>query len=267
MKPVRSAARERKIMTTETITLNPILRSIKGTVNYFSMIARDVQSALQRDPAARSPLEILLLYPGLHAVWIHRVAHWLWTRRLNLIARGLSQLARGLTGIEIHPGATIGQGLFIDHGMGVVIGETAIVGNDVTLYHGVTLGGTSLNKGKRHPTIGDRVTIGAGAKVLGNITIGNDSRVGANAVVVKSVPENSVVVGVPGQIVRRSHEHRPSDKPDLEHGLLPDTIGDTVAALVEHVERLEQMMNGHVQNARALHVPDHGVWHGEDFAI
>src|SRR5512142_3325856 len=181
----------------------------------LNTIRQDIRSVLQRDPAARSALEVLVCYPGLHAIWGHRASHWLWTHEFKLLARWLSQCMRGLTGIEIHPGATIGSGFFIDHGMGVVIGETAEVGNDVTLYHGVTLGGTSLEKGKRHPTIGDRVTIGTGAKVLGAITIGADSRIGANAVVVKSVPPNSVVVGVPGQIVMRS-KPRAVEAPDLE---------------------------------------------------
>src|SRR5690606_17496318 len=153
-------------------------------------IQEDVRSVLERDPAARSALEVLLLYPGLHAVWGYRIAHWLWVHNLRLLARGLSQLIRWLTGIEIHPGAKIGKGLFIDHGMGVVIGETTEIGENVTLYHGVTLGGTSLNKGKRHPTLGDHVVVGAGAKVLGAITIGDHSRIGANAVVVKPVPPN-----------------------------------------------------------------------------
>src|SRR5512145_1497244 len=146
---------------------------------------RDVRAIFERDPAARSTVEVILCYPGLHAVWAHRVAHALWKRGLWLPARMVSHLARALTGVEIHPGATIGPGLFIDHGMGVVIGETAEIGADVTLYHGVSLAGTSLVKGKRHPTIGDRVVIGAGAKVLGAITVGSDSRIGANAVVVK----------------------------------------------------------------------------------
>src|SRR4030042_2421547 len=137
---------------------------------------------------------MVLLYPGLHAVWGHRIAHWFWKHDHKLTGRLFAQVVRGMTGIEIHPGATIGQGLFIDHGMGVVIGETAEIGEDVTLYHGVTLGGTNLVKGKRHPTLGDRVVVGAGAKILGDITIGEDTRIGANAVVVKSVPENSVVV-------------------------------------------------------------------------
>src|SRR5512147_808681 len=169
----------------------------------FKTIHDDIQSVLDRDPAARNALEVLLCYPGLHAIWAHRLSHRLWISGFKLIARAISQIMRNLTGIEIHPGATIGHNFFIDHGMGVVIGETAEVGDNVTLYHGVTLGGTSLNKVKRHPTIEDHVVIGAGAKVLGAITIGANSRIGANAVVVKSTPPDSVVVGVPGQIVVR----------------------------------------------------------------
>src|SRR5512136_1064812 len=210
----------------------------------FNTIRRDIQSIFDRDPAARSTMEILLCYPGLHAVWGHRISHWLWRHGFKLWARWISQLARGLTGIEIHPGATIGSGLFIDHGMGVVIGETAEIGSDVTLYHGVTLGGTALNKGKRHPTLGDRVVIGAGAKVLGNIFIGDDSRIGANAVVVKSVPANSVVVGVPGQIVRRGQLHHAGDAPDLNHTTLPDVVGLSLKELLERVEALETRLDG-----------------------
>ena len=254
-------------MTSETLRSAPLLRPLFGISAYIAQIGRDVKSALERDPAARSSLEILLLYPGLHAVWIHRITHWLWTRNFKLVARWLSQLARGLTGIEIHPGATIGPGLFIDHGMGVVIGETAIVGADVTLYHGVTLGGTSLNKGKRHPTIGDRVTIGAGAKVLGNITIGSDSRVGANAVVVKSAPENSVVVGVPGQVVKRSQPHRPTDAPDLNHASLPDVFGVTLKELLQRVDTLESRLAGHDEKPH-IHAPqDEAAWEGVEFSI
>ena len=253
-------------MTTESIRAFPLFRPIRGLANYFSAIRRDVRSALERDPAARSSLEIFLLYPGLHAIWIHRISHWLWTNHLKLPARWLSQLARGLTGIEIHPGATIGQGLFIDHGMGVVIGETAEVGSDVTLYHGVTLGGTSLEKGKRHPTIGDRVTIGAGAKVLGNITIGSDSRVGANAVVIRSVPENSLVVGVPGQVVHRTQPHRPSDAPDLNHVSLPDVVGVTLQDLLQRVDELEASVQGHDRHSH-IHAPVDGAWEGVDFSI
>lgn len=233
----------------------------------LNTIREDIRSIFERDPAARSTLEVVLCYPGLHAVWGHRITHWLWTHNLKLLARWGSQLARGLTGIEIHPGATIGKAFFIDHGMGVVIGETAEVGSDVTLYHGVTLGGTSLEKGKRHPTLGDRVVVGAGAKVLGAITIGEDSRVGANAVVVRSVPPNSVVVGVPGQAVRRSHPHMAGDMPDLQHTLMPDMIGASVISLMSRVDALEQRIRGSEPAARALHVPEQGIWRGEDFSI
>src|SRR5512134_689764 len=207
----------------------------------FNIIHEDIQSVLDRDPAARNRLEVLFCYPGLHAIWAHRLSHRLWKRGFKLFARWLSQIMRGITGIEIHPGATIGRNLFIDHGMGVVIGETTQVGHHVTIYHGVTLGGTSLHKTKRHPTIEDHVVIGAGAKVLGAITIGAHSRIGANAVVVKSTPPDSVVVGVPGQVVVRDHPlHAPQDKADLEHGNLPDTVGETLAALIAHVNSLEK---------------------------
>lgn len=228
---------------------------------------RDIQSIFERDPAARSVLEIVLCYPGLHAIWGHRLAHWLWVHDYKLLGRWVSQLVRNITGIEIHPGATIGKGFFIDHGMGVVIGETTEIGDDVTLYHGVTLGGTSLNKGKRHPTIGDRVVVGAGAKVLGAITIGNDSRIGANAVVVKSTPPNSVVVGVPGQVVSRSKPHLASDAPDLNHTNLPDLIGVSLTTLMTRVENLEKRFNGHGNETVVIHKPEGGAWRGEDFSI
>jgi serine O-acetyltransferase len=227
----------------------------------------DFESVFERDPAARSTLEILLCYPGLHALWGHRLAHWLWERNFRVLARWVSHVTRFLTGIEIHPGARIGPRLFIDHGMGVVIGETAEIGADVTLYHGVTLGGTSLEKGKRHPTLGDRVVVGAGAKVLGNIIIGDDSRVGANAVVVKSVPPDSVVVGIPGRIVVRSIPRPAKTVPDLEHGLLPDVISETLTSLMFHVEDLERRLNSHTDPHPMPHTPDHGVWRGEDFSI
>lgn len=234
-----------------------------------SVINNDIQSVFDRDPAARNTLEVLLCYPGLHAVWGHRVAHWFWTHNLRLLGRVISQLTRALTGIEIHPGATIGPNLFIDHGMGVVIGETAEVGRNVTLYHGVTLGGTSLNKGKRHPTLEDNVVVGAGAKILGAITVGASSRIGANAVVVKSTPPNSVVVGVPGQVVQRTQPRSSTALPDLEHGRLPDAIGESLALLMEHVKELEERLEGHAvaHLAPPLHLPDHGVWHEEDFNI
>jgi len=233
----------------------------------LNTIRRDIAAVFERDPAARSTWEVLLCYPGLHAVWGHRFSHWLWTHRLRTLARWVSQLTRGLTGIEIHPGASIGPGFFIDHGMGVVIGETSEVGAEVTLYHGVTLGGTSLQKGKRHPTIGDRVVIGAGAKVLGAIHVGEDSRIGANAVVVRSVPSNSVVVGVPGQVVVRSHPHLASDAPDLNHTALPDLIGVSLSSLLVRVDALEARLNGHAEHEVRIHAPEGGQWRGEDFSI
>jgi len=233
----------------------------------FNTLRRDIQSVFDRDPAARSTFEILLCYPGLHAVWGHRVSHWLWTHGHKLLARWVSQTVRGFTGIEIHPGATLGPGFFIDHGMGVVIGETAEIGANVTLYHGVTLGGTSLNKGKRHPTLGDNVVVGTGAKVLGAITIGEGCRIGANAVVVKSVLPNSVVVGVPGQAVERSKPRSVTARPDMEHQLLPDMIGQSVISLMSRMDALEQRIAGYERVNSTPHLPEHGVWHGEDFSI
>lgn len=232
----------------------------------FKKVRNDIASVFDRDPAARSALEVLLCYPGLHAVWGHRLSHWLWAHNLRLLARWLSQVVRSFTGIEIHPGATIGPRFFIDHGMGVVIGETVEVGADVTLYHGVTLGGASWSKGKRHPTLEDRVVVGAGAKVLGAITIGSDSRIGANAVVVKSVPANSVVVGVPGQSVARSRLRLPEDRPDLEHAIMPDTIGASVISLMARLDALEQLVTHHAP-VTGPHVPEQGMWRGEDFSI
>jgi serine O-acetyltransferase len=232
----------------------------------FKTLHRDIQSVFDRDPAARSLPEVLLCYPGLYAVWGYRVSHWLWAHGLKVLGRYVSQVVRWFTGIEIHPGARIGPGLFIDHGMGVVIGETAELGEEVTLYHTVTLGGTSLHKGKRHPTLGDRVTVGAGAKILGPIMIGSDSRVGANAVVVKSAPPNSVIVGVPGQVISRSKPHTIRDKPDLEHTQLPDLVGVTLQSLLVRVEELEKRVDGHVDHGD-VHLPVAGVWQGEDFAI
>jgi serine O-acetyltransferase len=200
-------------------------------------LREDIRSVFDRDPAARSTLEVLLCYAGLHAIWDHRIAHWLWNHNLKLLARLFSQWSRFITGIEIHPGAVIGRRFFIDHGMGVVIGETAEIGDDVTMYHGVTLGGVSTHKGKRHPTIGDGVVIGAGAKILGAIEIGSGSRVGANAVVVDEIPPDSVVVGVPGHPV---HKEKPSRLlPDLNHNKLPDLIEDSLEELLARVEKLE----------------------------
>jgi len=206
----------------------------------FRTIRSDIRAVAERDPAARTALEIVFCYPGLHALWGHRIAACLWARGLHLLGRGVSHVVRAITGIEIHPAARIGPGLFIDHGMGVVIGETAEIGADVTLYHGVTLGGTSLEKGKRHPTLENRVVVGAGAKILGPITVGAGSRIGANAVVVKSVPPNAVVTGVPGQIARRTA--RPT--PDLEHSQLPDVTAAQLRALAARVAALEANARG-----------------------
>ncbi|GAA2505940.1 serine O-acetyltransferase [Kocuria salsicia] len=176
-------------------------------MSFWRRLREDIDTARTHDPAARSAVEIVLNYSGLHAIWAHRLSHQLWQKpERRLLARTVSQVARFATGVEIHPGATIGRRFFIDHGMGVVIGETAEIGEDVMIYHGVTLGGRSLEPVKRHPTIGDRVTIGAGAKILGPLTVGHDSSVGANAVVVKDVPEDSIVTGIPGKVRRRTPE-------------------------------------------------------------
>ncbi len=209
-------------------------------MSIWKTLQRDIQAVFDRDPAARSTLEILLCYPGLHAIWLYRIAHWLWTHRLHLLGRWVSHLARWLTGIEIHPGAVIGPGLFIDHGMGVVIGETAEIGEDVTLYHGVTLGGVSWKKEKRHPTIGNHVVIGAGAKILGPITVGDNSRIGANSVVVKDVPPNSVVVGVPGRVRSRDGVKVEDRHEDLQHHVLPDTTMEMLRQMMARLTALEQ---------------------------
>ena len=187
----------------------------------FTRLKRDIKAARERDPAARSNLEILLCYPGVHALAWHRLNHWLWNRNFKLLSRWISGLVRFFTGIEIHPGVKIGEGFFIDHGMGVVIGETTEIGKNVTIYQGVTLGGTSWKKEKRHPTIEDNVVIGAGAILLGPITIGNNSRVGASSVVVHDVPPHSTVVGVPGKVVAHPG-NVVGDHYDLLHGELPD---------------------------------------------
>ncbi|HYD32152.1 MAG TPA: serine O-acetyltransferase [Azospirillaceae bacterium] len=211
----------------------------------FKQLRSDIACILERDPAARTWWEVLSCYPGLHAIYIHKLARWLWLHELHWLGRIASQLGRWLTGIEIHPAAKIGRCVFIDHGMGVVIGETAEIGDDVTLYHGVTLGGTSWNKGKRHPTLGDGVTVGAGAKILGPITIGAQARVGANAVVVTEVPPNMTVVGIPGRVVlptagRRVAEHGI----DLDHHLMPDPVGKAIACLIQHINRIEERLDG-----------------------
>jgi serine O-acetyltransferase len=209
----------------------------------FERIGEDVRSVRERDPAARSRLEILLCYPGLWAVWIHRVSHGLWRAKFRLLARLLSQFGRFLTGVDIHPGALLGRRLFIDHATGVVIGETAIVGSDVTLYQGVTLGGTGKGHGKRHPTLCDGVFVGNNANVLGNITVGENSRVGAGSVVLTDVPPNSTVVGVPAHIVYRNGQRvLITDPHDVK-----DPLSDALIALSARVEELEEKLGAHVR--------------------
>jgi serine O-acetyltransferase len=229
-------------------------------------LRRDLQAAQSRDPAARTAIEVALTYPGVHALWAYRATHWLWTHRLKLAARWGSSIARLFTGVEIHPGATLGVGIFIDHAMGVVIGETAEVGDDVTIYQGVTLGGTSLEHGKRHPTIGKRVTIGAGAKLLGPITIGEGSRIGANAVVVGSVPPDSVVVGIPGRIISRTKPRADTTHPDIDDVLMPDLVGLSLQSLANRVDGLETIA-GTRHEDRHVRPPESGIWSGEDFSI
>ncbi len=201
-------------------------------------LTADFKIIFDRDPAARKWLEVLFCYPGLQALVLHRFAHWLYGWGLPFVPRFISHLARFFTGIEIHPGATIGTGVFIDHGMGVVIGETAIVGDYALIYQGVTLGGTGKESGKRHPTLGENVIVGAGAKVLGNLQIGNNVRIGAGSVVLRDVPADCTVVGVPGRIVFRSGER----VEPLEHGRLPDSEAQVIRALVDRIESLEQQL-------------------------
>ena len=212
------------------------------------LIREDVVTVLERDPAAKSRLEVFLCYSGLHAVWFYRINHWLWNHGFYLLARWLSQVARFLTGIEIHPGAEIGRRLFIDHGLGVVIGETAIVGNDVTLYQGVTLGGTGKERGKRHPTIEDEVVIGGGAKVLGNITIGRNCRIGAGSVVLRSVPENSTVVGVPGHIIFRDGERVVITDPKQINDPLSEALAAVATEVNELRDRVQTLEGAEVAN-------------------
>lgn len=207
----------------------------------FETIRRDIRAVFARDPAARSILEVLVCYPGLHALWFYRLAHRLWLRKLYLLGRWVSHLGRFLTGIEIHPGAKIGPGFFIDHGMGTVIGETAEIGEEVTLYHNVTLGGVSMKKEKRHPTVEDHVVIGAGAQILGPIRIGAHSRIGANSVVVKDVPSDSVVVGVPGRVRSRNGVKLPEPADiDLQHNMLPDATMELLQDLKARLVALEE---------------------------
>ncbi|MEM9102934.1 MAG: serine O-acetyltransferase [Pseudomonadota bacterium] len=230
----------------------------------FKRMREDIASVFARDPAARTVFDVLFNYPGLHAIWMHRMSHRLWKNRWFWLARFLSTFGRWWTGIEIHPGAQIGRRFFIDHGMGVVIGETAIVGDDCTLYHGVTLGGTSWNEGKRHPTLGDNVVIGAGAKVLGPIRLSDNSRVGSNAVVIKDVPQGATVIGIPGRLVeRKSHQksEEPESSPEVKQEKSPkdnekligfeayavspndlDPVAQALARLVEHQRMVDTQM-------------------------
>jgi serine O-acetyltransferase len=208
---------------------------------FFRSVREDVAAVFESDPAARSYFEVLLLYPGLHAVWLHHLSHWLWAHGMRFLARFVAQMSRLLTGIEIHPGAEIGRRLFIDHGTGTVIGETAVIGDDVTLYQGVTLGGTGKEKGKRHPTVGNNVSIGSGAKLLGNITIGDNCRVGAGSVVLRSVPANSTIVGVPGHIVLRDGKRVViTDPKDIR-----DPLSDVIIKLAEEVHDLREKFQRH----------------------
>jgi serine O-acetyltransferase len=235
----------------------------------FERIKEDIQSVFHRDPAARNRLEVITNYPGLHAIWIHRLSHRLWKANWKWLARSISTFSRWLTGVEIHPGAKLGRRFFIDHGMGVVIGETAEIGNDVTLYHGVTLGGTSWTAGKRHPTLEDNVVIGAGAKVLGPITMGKGAKVGSNSVVVKDVPQGATVIGIPGRIVmpvtaHESQKNGQREKIARKYGFdayavaldNPDPVANAIGLMLDHVHlidtKVEEMcreinqMGGHV---------------------
>ena len=210
----------------------------------FDALKREVQVVFERDPAARSVAEIVLLYPGFHAIIFHRLAHFLYERKMYFPARVVSAISRFLTGIEIHPGAQIGKGFFIDHGSGIVIGETAEIGDNVTLYQGVTLGGSGKEKGKRHPTIGNNVTISAGAKILGSFTVGDHAKIGGGSVVVKAVPPHCTVVGVPGRIVARDGVKVDDDcnEVDLDHNLLPDPVADILSAMQSKIDELEQKL-------------------------
>lgn len=210
----------------------------------FTRLRKDIQAIFERDPAAKSVVEVILCYPGLHAIWLHRISHWLFKRNFVVLPRLISQFARFLTGIEIHPGATIGEGLFIDHGMGVVIGETAELGDNVTLYQGVTLGGTGKEKGKRHPTIGNNVVVATGAKVLGSFKVGDNSKIGAGSVVLKEVPSNSTVVGIPGRVVLQDGKKVGSLTSnvhvDLNHQNLPDPVAEMLTCMQRNLMKLEQ---------------------------
>lgn len=222
---------------------------------FFRQMRHDIQVVFERDPAAKSIWEVIFCYPGFHAVLFHRLAHWMYLHKMVLLPRMISQLSRFLTGIEIHPGAKIGQGFFIDHGTGVVIGETAEVGHNVTIYQGVTLGGTGKEKGKRHPTIGNNVVIGAGARILGSFTVGDNVKIGAGSVVNKPVPSDTTVVGVPGRIVL--HHGVPIKDADLRHDQLPDPVNEMLKCLMQRVEYLEQCLNGEESRYNVFKIIQH----------
>ena len=207
----------------------------------FNAMKEDIEVVMERDPAAKSRLEVVLCYPGLHAIWLHRIAHKLYKKGWVLLPRLLNTFSRFLTGIDIHPGAKLGRGLFIDHGMGLVIGETAEIGINVTLYQGVTLGGTGKERGKRHPTIGDNVVVASGAKVLGSFTVGPNSKIGSGSVVLHEVPPNSVVVGIPGRVVTQNGV---KITPDLNHDVLPDPVAEYETAMADYIKLLDSRMKG-----------------------
>lgn len=215
----------------------------------FTHLKDDLAAVFERDPAVRNVLEIVFCYPGFHAMLFYRISHWFWTKKFYFLGRFISHLGRFFTGIEIHPGARIGRGFFIDHGMGVVIGETAEIGENCTLYHGVTLGGTSWAKEKRHPTLGNNVVVGSGAKILGPFKVGDNSKIGSNSVVVKEVPKSATVVGIPGRVVMSG------DKPagfDLEHDKLPDPVANAVKCMMDQIRSLETQVESLKLEQQAL---------------
>lgn len=225
--------------------VSPVVKARPGIWSYWR---EDVHCVFGRDPAARSRLEVITTYPGVHAIMMHRITHVLWARGWRYPARLLAFFARMFTNIDIHPGASIGRRFFIDHGAGVVVGETAEIGDDCTLYHGVTLGGTSWRKGKRHPTLGNGVLVGAGAKILGPIILSDGARVGANSVVIRNVPAGQTVIGIPGKVVqgRRNHDDNPNGI-DLDHHLIPDPVGKAIACLLDRIRELEAQV-GHARS-------------------
>ena len=228
----------------------------------FERMREDIQSVFHRDPAARNAFEVLTCYPGLHAIWIHRLSHWLWVHKFKWLARMSSNLGRWLTGVEIHPGARIGRRFFIDHGMGIVIGETAEIGDDVTLYHGVTLGGTSWNKGKRHPTLEDGVIVGAGAKILGPFTVGAGAKIGSNAVVTREVPPGATAVGIPGRVIVKSSDEQEAKRKAIAEKIgfdaygvsedMPDPVARAIGQLLDHVQAVEERLEGMCGALKAL---------------